>query len=254
MAFNHLCSVSQNRPEGARGVFATTHWSMVMRAAQPESADGQAALKELCRLYWYPLYCFARRQCRAPQDAEDLTQGFFADLLARGAVAHATVTRGRFRTFLLCSFRNFCSHDRARAGAIKRGGGCEIVSLEAMEEARTRFDTELSPQEPAEHMFDRQWATSLIDQSLARVRTEYAALGKAALFDELQTTLQDQAGREGYGAIAARLGSNAGAIKVAMFRLRRRLAREIYAEVTKTVAGPAEVEDEVRHLLAAVQR
>jgi DNA-directed RNA polymerase specialized sigma24 family protein len=253
MASSDLCLVGQSRPESERGAFATTHWSIVMRAAQPESADGQAALKELCQQYWYPLYCFARWRCHAPQDAEDLTQGFFADLLARGAVAHADVARGRFRTFLLCSFRNFCSHERARAGAVKRGGGCEIVSLEAMDEARARFHTELSTKESAEQLFDRRWANSLIELSLARVRTEYAALGKAELFDSLVVILQHQGEQEGYGTIAARFGSNVGAIKVAMFRLRRRLGREIRAEVAKTVAGPAEVEDEMRHLLAAVQ-
>ena len=142
MSSNDSSPTGPSRREGECGAFATTHWSLVARAAQPDSADGKAALEQLCRTYWYPLYCFSRRRYHTRQEAEDLTQGFFADFLARGAVAHAEVARGRFRTFLLCSFRNFCSHEQARAQAIKRGGAYQLVSFDELEKAGARFETE----------------------------------------------------------------------------------------------------------------
>jgi len=239
---------------GARGptAFATTHWSLIVRAADAGTADGRAALAELCRIYWYPLYGFARRRGLAPADAEDLTQGFLADLLAREAVAQADAARGRFRTFLLNSFDHYRSHERARAQAAKRGGGEAVVSLDVMHAAEGRFRDEPATTESPEKVYDRKWAMSLIEVTLAAVRLEYAANGKAAWFDELKAALWCGRGEIAYAEIARRLDSTEGAVKVAVHRLRQRFGERFRAEVAQTVVDPAEVDDEIRHLLAAV--
>lgn len=222
---------------------------MIVRAAEAGTPDGRAALEELCRIYWYPLYGFARRRGLTPHDAEDLTQGFLADLLARGAVAQADAARGRFRTFLLASFENFHSHQRARAASLKRGGGCEFVSLQ---EAELHFQDEPVSADSPEKMFDRKWAMSLLDQAIAAVRREYAAFGKGPLFDALKAVLWGAHGAVSYAEIAQQLGSTEGAVKMAAHRLRRRFGEALRAEVAKTVLDPATIDDEMRHLLAAV--
>ena len=223
-----------------------------MCAARAGTAEGGAALQELCRIYWYPLYWFARRRGLAPADAEDLTQGFLADLLARNGVAQADATRGHFRTFLLNSFDHYRSHERARAGANKRGGGQAPVSLDMIHAAEGRFRDEPATTESPEKAFDRKWAISLIEVALAAVRREYAANGKAAWFDELKAALWGGRGEVPYAEIARRLGSTAGAVKVAVHRLRQRFGERFRIEVTKTVMDPAETDEEIRHLLAAV--
>ncbi len=239
-------------PARGPGAFTTTHWSMVVRAAAAGTTESQAALEELCRVYWFPLYWFARRRGMPPHDAEDLTQGFFEDLLARGAVAQADATRGRFRTFLLASFQNYHSHQRAYTGRIKRGGGREIVSIEALQQAESRFQEEPATTDSPEKLFDRKWALSLLEATLETVRREYSAIGKAELFDELKVILWGGRGEVSYVEIARRLNSTEGAIKVAVHRLRRRFREVLQGEVAKTVLEAAEVEDEIRHLFAAL--
>ena len=233
--------------------FATTHWSMVVRAGQIGTPDGRAALGQLCRIYWYPLYWFARRRGQTPHDAEDLTQGFFTELLERGAIARADATRGRFRTFLLTSFQNFQSNERAKAGSLKRGGGHEIVPLDAIQVAETRFQSETTATDLSqEKNFDKKWALSLLDAVLELLRREYTAAGKQAWFDELKVVLWGGRGEVSYAEIARRVSSTEGAIKVAVHRLRQRFRECLREEVAKTVLNPDEVEDEMRHLLAAV--
>lgn len=238
--------------EPARGAFDTTQWSLVLRAEHAETSDGAAALEELCRTYWFPIYCFARRRSPSREDAEDLTQGFFADLLERGALHHADCARGRFRSFLLTSFRNYCSHERERAGAQKRGGGCAFVSLEAIESMDEPGLTELSDEETATQLFDRKWAMCVIESATVAVQKEYAAIGKGRLFDALRPLISGGFEDPGYASLAPPLGMTGGAVKVAAFRLRRRLAWAIRDEVARTVADPAHVDEEMRHLLAAV--
>lgn len=231
--------------------FATTHWSMIVRAADTGTAEGRAALEELCRIYWYPLYWFARRRGLAPQDAEDLTQGFLADLLARGAVAKADAAHGRFRTFLLASFKNFQSCQWTRVHAAKRGGGNVILSLEAMQAADGCFRDEPASTESPEKAYDRKWATIMIENTVATVFNEYAVVGKGQLFKELKAVLWGERGSASYVEIARRLGSTEGAIKVAAHRFRRRFREALRVEVGKTVMNIADLEDELRHLLAA---
>jgi RNA polymerase sigma-70 factor (ECF subfamily) len=235
-----------------RRAFATTHWSMVVRAAQAGTTEGRAALEELCRIYWYPLYWFSRRRGLPRPEAEDLTQGFFADLIERGAIARADAARGRFRTFLLASFQNYQSHQQERAKSLKRGGNREIISLEALQAGEVRFQEEAAPAESPEKVFERQWALSLLDQALATVQREYAAAGKAALFDELKVVLWGDRCDIGYAGIARQLGSTEGAIKMAVHRLRRRFQEEFRAEVAKTVCNIDELGEEMHHLFAAL--
>jgi RNA polymerase sigma-70 factor (ECF subfamily) len=203
-------------------------------------------------MYWQPLYWFARYRGASPANAEDLTQGFFEDLLRHGTIARASPDRGRFRTFLLSSFRNFQSHERERASSIKRGGGHEIVSIEAMREAGGQVDVESTPGESPDKAFDRKWAVTLLQNALAAMGHEYAAAGKAALFDELKVVLWGGRGAVSYVEIAARLSVTEGAIKVAMFRARRRFREQLGAEVAKTLLDPAEIDDELRQLFAAL--
>ena len=245
---------SQAAPEPARppAAFATTHWSMVVSAADAGTAEGRAALEELCRIYWYPIYSFARRGGVAPHDAEDLTQGFFADLLPRGAIARADATRGRFRTFLLAAFQNFHSHQRSRAASLKRGGGNEVVSIDAIRDAEGHLSAEPFAAETPQANFDRQWALRLIEQSLGVVRREYSAAGKAAVFDELKGVVWGGNDPGRYSEIASRLGIAEGAVKVAVHRLRRSFRNQLRADVARTVMDPAEVDDEIRHLISCV--
>jgi RNA polymerase sigma-70 factor (ECF subfamily) len=247
-----IVATDDARSKHARGGFDTTHWSLVVRGAKVETVEGQAALEELCRIYWYPLFCFARRHVGSREDAEDLTQGFFAWLLEHHAIAQADNTRGHFRTFLLYSFQSYCTHDRVRAGAQKRGGGHEIVSLEALQAAGERLGEEPASTETAERIFDRKWAVRLIEQALASVRAEYAKLGKAESFDALKTVVWGDGRGGSYPEIAARVGSTPGAVKVAVFRLRQRLGQEIRAEVAKTVVEPSAIEEEMQYLIRAL--
>ena len=240
--------------EGAKrppGEFATTHWSMILQAGESGTPGGRVALEKLCRIYWHPLYWFARRRGLSPADAEDLTQGFLADLLARGALAKADAARGRFRTFLLASFQNFHSGQWAHDHAVKRGGRCEFVSLQEVE---PRFQEELVAADPPEKMFDREWAISLIEQAVAVVRHEYAATGNGLLFQALKAVLWGESGTASYAEIARQLDSTEGAIRVAAHRLRRRFRDALRVEVARTVMVPADLEDEMRHLLAAASR
>lgn len=225
----------------------------MLQAEQAGTRDGVIALEELCRTYWYPIYCFARRRGAAREDAEDLTQGFFADLLGRGAIARADATRGRFRTFLLSSFCHYWSHERARAGAIKRGGGRIIVSLQALQAADELILAEPANEETAVILFDRTWALRLIGRATAAVEVEYATIGKSALVRALSPMIRGEEIGESYALRAAQLGMSAGALKVAAFRLRRRLGQAIRAEIARTVGRPEDIEEELRHLLAAVQ-
>jgi RNA polymerase sigma-70 factor (ECF subfamily) len=241
-------------PSGERDprAFATSNWSMIAHAGDAATPNGRAALAQLCRVYWYPLYWFSRSRGLSQHDAEDLIQGFFEDIIERGAIAKADAARGRFRTFLLSSLRNFHSHQRARAGRLKRGGGQEILSLDKVDAAETRFRNEPATEISPEKLFDQKWALSLLEAALDHLRHEYDAAGKRAWFDELKVVLWGGRGEVSYAEIALRLESTEGAVKVAVHRLRQRFKEYLRTEVARTVLHPGEIEDEMRHLLAAV--
>jgi len=232
--------------------FATTHWSIVAQAADGDTEQGRAALAELCRAYWYPLYGFARRRGHTDEDAKDLTQGFFAQLLRDGAIARADAARGRFRTYLLSMFDHFRAHEYARASRQKRGGGCAIVSLDALQQAEARYQGEPATTDSPERIFDQKWAMSLLELSLDAVRHEYVAAGKGALFDELREVLWGDGGNASYAEIARHLGSTEGAIKLAVYRLRQRFRQQVHAAVARTLLRPEDVGEELRYLLSTL--
>jgi len=232
-------------------VFVTTHWSAVMAAARNETPSARAALEQLCRNYWVPLYAYVRRLGHKREDAQDLTQGFFAHLLAGHTLAHADSERGRFRSFLLASLKHFLAHEWEKARAQKRGGRVRFVPLD-FDTAESRCAPAAASRDTPDKVFDRHWALALLDVVLARLRKEYNDSGRDDLFLGLRPTLEG--GRSGapYRDLGGRLGLSEGAVKVAAHRLRLRYRELLRAEIANTVSGPEEVEEELRQLFAAL--
>jgi RNA polymerase sigma-70 factor (ECF subfamily) len=231
--------------------FTTTHWTVVLSAADQANAAGQRALEELCRTYWYPLYAYIRRSGYDPHDAQDLTQGFFARLLSRNDLAGVHPDKGRFRSFLLASLKHFLADERDKATALKRGGRAILLSLdEATAEQRYQLEPrdELSP----ERIYDRRWALTALERARSALETEFNQAEKGDLFGHLKSYLSGEKQAESYAQIAARLGKSTDAVRCAVQRLRRRYAELIRAEIACTVASPNEVEAEIRHLLSNV--
>lgn len=239
--------------DSAPGAFGSTQWSLVARAAADGGSESQAALERLCRVYWIPLYAFARRAGLSPADAEDGTQGFFEHLLSAGGLARADPERGRFRTFLLSSFRNYLGQQHARARAQKRGGGAVVFSLDQAEIVEGILAESLATPESPEAVFDRHWAQRVVQEALRAVRLEYSRLGKEALFSEVKSSLWGGRGEVPFRDIALRLGMTEAAVKMAAVRLRRRMLEALRAEVAETVAAPSDVEGELKYLLVALQ-
>jgi RNA polymerase sigma factor (sigma-70 family) len=233
------------------GDFAATRWTIVLSAARGEAVSRAGeAMAELCRIYWYPLYAFLRRRGQTSHDAEDLTQEFFAHLLGRHFLANVDRKKGKFRCFLLASLKNFVSDQRDRATAQKRGGGQTVVSLDSLD-AEARYRLEPAQDLTPEKMFEKQWALSVLEQVLSRLHAELAAEGKAALFEALKETLTGgRASR--YAVIAGELGMTEGAVKTAAHRMRRRYRSLMREEIAQTVAGPEEIEEEIRYLLSCL--
>jgi len=231
--------------------FTTTQWGEVLDAQQTDPQRARAALENLCGRYWYPLYAFIRRRGHDPHDAEDLTQSFFAHLLAHDALNTVDRTRGLFRTFLLSSLVNFLNDQHDRKQALKRGGGRQIISWDAL------TAEELYQHEPAgmltpEKLFERRWALTLIQQVLGRLRQEYQSGGKAELFGQLEACLTGGVGPGFYEEAGKRLGMTEGAVRVALHRLRRRLGELLRSEIAHTVSTPSQVDEEIRYLFAAM--
>lgn len=231
--------------------FATTHWSVVLQAGEERTAQGQAALETLCRIYWFPLFAFLRRKGHTEADAKDLTQQFFALLLERKDFQTVDVRKGKFRTFLLTSLTHFLSNERDRAQAAKRGGGKIIISLDAIPpEQFQRYEpaTDLSP----DKLFDQRWAMALLETAVARLQSEMAAADKADVFEQLKVFLTTEPREGEYAAAATRLGCASASVAVMVHRLRQRYRELVRAEVANTVSSPLEVEEEMRHLSAAL--
>jgi DNA-directed RNA polymerase specialized sigma24 family protein len=230
--------------------FTSTHWSVVVEAAQSQSAQSCLALEKLCGAYWYPLYAFVRRQGYSSSDAEDLTQGFFGWLLESKHLRVADPQLGRFRSFLLCRLKHFLSDECKKARAQKRGGGHFAVSLDAaraeewygLEPATTQLSPDL--------IFDRRWALSILERTVARLRAEYAAADRAELYEQLKHFQPGEAPSRSYAEVAAQLGLTEGAVKSAIYRLRQRHRDLVRDEIAQTVATPSEVDEEIRYLLS----
>ncbi len=234
-----------------RSEFNTTHWSVVL-AARGESADAQEALEKLCRVYWYPLYAFVRRQGHSPGDAEDLIQGFFARLLERKDLETVQRERGRFRSYLLVSLKHFVLNEHLRARAEKRGGRQSFISLDEVE-AEKKFGQEPVDKSTPEKTFERRWAMALLDKVLERLRNEYEVTDRLRLFESLRCFLSDQPAEQSQAQIGAKLGLSTGAVKQAVRRMRQRYRELLREEVANTVATVADIDDEVRHLVAVLR-
>jgi len=240
-----------DRPRSHSGRFHSTLWGNVVAARDPADPHAGAALAELCRTYWYPLYAFARRKGCTPEQAEDLTQGFFSDGLARDFLRAADPARGRFRTFLLTSLANYLINERARERRLKRGGRVAIVSLEGGG-AEARYLREPAHVETAERLYDRRWALTVLDRAIDRLERTMTGQGKGPLFDRLKAALLGAEDGLGYARVAEELGLTEGAVKVAAHRMRSRLRELIREEVARTVADPSEIEEEIRDLFSAL--
>ena len=234
-----------------RAAFVTTHWSVVVAAGRSDPPRARAALELLCRHYWQPLYVYVRRVGHPPEEAQDLTQEFFARFLEHNTVAKADPARGRFRSFLLGSLKHFLAHEWEKARAQKRGGRGQIIPL-AFDTAETRCAPEPANPDSPDKIFDRQWALSLLDIVLARLRADYADCGKDDLFLGLKETLTGGRSEIPYRELGGRLGMSEGAVKVAAHRLRQRYRELLREEIAHTVAGPEDAEAELRHLFAAL--
>ncbi len=239
---------SETRPRG----FATTHWSLVVAAAEGAPADSRNALAALCRTYWYPLYAYLRSHGHGQHDAEDLTQEFFATLLEKGYLQAADRRRGRFRSFLLTAFKRFRAKEQERARARKRGGGKTVLSLDFLS-GEDRYQCEPSHDWTAERLFDRRWALTILDQVLARLGAQYTASRKGRLWEQLQPYLTGTAAAPPLATVAGALGMTEGAVKVAVHRLRQRCRELLRDAVAQAVAQPEDIDDELAHLLAALR-
>ena len=234
------------------GLFAATRWTMVLAASQQgqDDAAGALALGELCQCYWQPLYTYVRWQGFDVQEAQDMTQEFFARLLAKNTLAGVDRSKGKFRSFLLASLKHFLSNERDRAGTIKRGGRQTFVPLDAMS-TETRYRVEPADNLSPDKAFERQWALTMLDQVLARLRVEFADVGKAALFEALKPFLTGDGQADSQAEVGERCGMSEGALKVTVHRLRRRYRELLREEIAQTVASPEEIDGEMRHLFAA---
>ncbi len=231
--------------------FTTTHWSVVLEA-QGESSAAHEALEKLCGIYWRPIYSFVRRQGIRPEEAEDITQGFFAQLLERRKFSALRKEKGRLRSFLLGALKYFLADEQRRAMAIKRGKGQRLIPLE---ELRAGERIEMEPSDPmtAEMIYERRWALTVLERVLGRLKDEYMAAGKTALFDALKELLPDEPGSSSQAEIAAQLGMTENAIRQAFYRFRQRYQSILREEIANTVATPGDIEDELRHLIAVLE-
>jgi RNA polymerase sigma factor (sigma-70 family) len=237
--------------EHAGAAFTTTHWSVVL-TAQGESPAAHEALEKLCRTYWRPIYAFLRRQRVGPEEAEDITQGFFAQLLERKSFDAVRKEKGRLRSFLLGALKYFLADEQRRAMAIKRGKGQRLIPLE---ELRAGERIEMEPADPvtAEMIYERRWALTVLERVLSRLKDEYRTAGNAALFDSLKQLLPDEPGSPSQAETAAQLRMTENAVRQAFYRFRQRYQSLLREEIAHTVATPGDIEDELRHLIAVIE-
>ncbi|HEV7924399.1 MAG TPA: sigma-70 family RNA polymerase sigma factor [Verrucomicrobiae bacterium] len=249
--------VSQSENSRERGSltvarFGETHWSVIRSAMDKQRPAGaDAALESLCRVYWPPLYAYIRRLGESPHDAQDLTQAFFARFLERDFLAAVDQEKGRFRSFMLAALKHFLSNERDKQRAQKRGGGRSLVPID-FHDAESHCGFEPSQNVTPEIIFQRRWASALLEQALARLRGEYADAGKEVWFEQLKQTLTEGRGTIAYADLAARLKTSEAAVKMAVHRLRQRYREAIRSEIAATVAHPSQIEDELREVLRAL--
>lgn len=239
-------------PSAPRPAFVTTHWSLVLSARNEQSPQSAAALEKLCRIYWYPLYAYIRRSGKSRENAEDLTQAFFARLLEKKSLDSAQQERGRFRSFLLVVLKRFLANEWERAHAQKRGGFQTQISLDT-ETAERKFQSEITSAEiPPDRAFERRWALTLLEQTMSRLRAEFERAGKISEFERLKIFLTADKHEIPYATVATELGMNESALRVAVHRLRRRYRELFREEIAHTLAEGESVDEELRHLMSVL--
>jgi RNA polymerase sigma factor (sigma-70 family) len=231
--------------------FTTTNWSVVLEVGRTDYGRAAKALEELCVTYWYPVYAFIRRRGSDPHEAKDLTQAFFTHLLENETLKKVDRQKGKFRSFLLAAATNFLTNEWDKSQSLKRGGQHQIISLDDTE-AEELYRLEPVTALTAENLYDRRWAFTLLNEVLARLQEEYFAANKEELFAKLQPRLVEEVSPGLYAAWAVALNMNEGAVRVAVHRFRRRFGELLRGEIARTVATPAEVDEEIRHLFAAI--
>jgi RNA polymerase sigma factor (sigma-70 family) len=233
-----------------RAAFVTTHWSVVLTAGRSDTTRAQDALAKLCQIYWHPLYAYVRRRGRSPEDAQDLTQEFFARLIERNAIATVSPEKGRFRSFLLASMNHFLADEWDKSRAQKRGAR-KVISLDT-QSAETWLRQQPSEGLTPEEAFELHWAITLLEQVYQRLEEEHRQQGKTEWFDVLRTALAGPGNSAPYAKLGVRLRMNEGAVKVAVHRLRQRYRALLRETIAETVASESEVEEELRYLLRVV--
>jgi len=232
--------------------FTTTHWSVVLAAKDGQTPESFAALEKLCRTYWYPLYAHIRRRGYSEHDAQDLTQELFNRLLEKQFLSGLLREGGRFRSFLLTALQHFLAEHWQRSRAQKRGGGQPVISIDA-QTAEERYRLEPRDERTPEKLYDYRWAMALLDQVLGRLQQEFSEAGKGELFHQLRTCMVEGATDTSYAEGAQRLGMTEEALRKAVQRLRKRYQELFRQEISQTLANPAEVEEELRHLQAVMR-
>ena len=233
--------------------FATTHWTVVLRAAGPNREETRSALAELITTYWYPLYAFARRQGNSDHDAMDLTQGFFAHLLAHDALESVAPHKGRFRSFLLAAFKNYTANERRAAGTIRRGGAVQTFLLSDVD-FRKRYECEPVDGESPDRLYERSWVESLLQRVIQRLEKEYQCAGKTDLFKLLEPHLMHRDEKLPREEIGRQLNLSTAAVAMSLHRMRRRYGALLREEVSMTASDTGDVEDELRALMAIISR
>jgi RNA polymerase sigma-70 factor (ECF subfamily) len=231
-------------------LFTTTHWSVVLAAADQEASEAAAALERLCQTYWYPLYAYVRRRGYGPEDAQDLTQEFFLRLLRKDYLAQVDPGKGKFRSFLLAAINHFLANEWDRANAVKRGGRVTFLALDH-DSAEQRL-AEISLERSPEQIFERCWALAFLQEVLGRLRDEVDQAGRSAHFAELKVFLTGEQSPVSYAMLAAKLGTNEASLRKEVQRLRYRYGELLREEIARTVASPAEAEDELCHLFTVL--
>ena len=244
---------TEERAAGGPRCFATTHWSVVTAAGESGSAPAQMALETLCRAYWYPIYVYVRRKGYGPDEAEDLTQEFFAQLIAKEQFRLADRNKGKFRTFLLAMLDYFLAREWSRAHRQKRGGKFTFISIE-QQSPEQRYQLEPADHQTPEKKFLRQWALTLLKHTMNALQSECEAKGKARLFQEVKGVLSGESNTAAHAQIGERLGMGEGAVRVAVHRLRQRYGELLRLEVAHTVAGDEEVDEELKFLLQVLSQ
>ena len=242
---------NHQRCDTAVSSFPATRWTVIV-TAQGQGVEAKRALNELCGVYWQPVYAFLRRKGNSPADAEDLTQGFFAELLSRNSLENVSEEKGRLRTFLLKAVTRHMINHHEKACAAKRGGGQALLSLD-FERAESNYHLEPGHSVTPELEFERQWALQILDVALAEVRVDAEANGRAALFEDLKGMISLDATMAPYEEIASRNGMTVGAVKAAAHRLRQSFRSALHRAISQTVATEDEIEDEIRHLFEVFQ-